>query len=49
MTRSVVYLAIVGAVTYLGGSHILDGQAITALLGGIAGYAAGRVTNGVKP
>lgn len=46
--RAVVYLAVVGAVTYLGAAHVLDGQAITTLLGGVAGYAAGRIANGVS-
>jgi hypothetical protein len=46
--RTIVYLACLGAVTYLGSVHVIAGDAVVGLVGAIAGYAAGRVVNGVK-
>lgn len=46
--RAVVYLAIIGSVTYLGAHAVVSGDAIVGILGGVAGYTAGRVVNGIR-
>lgn len=46
--RTVVYLAAIGAVTFLANAGVVSGDAAIALLGAVAGYAAGRIANGGK-
>lgn len=46
--RTVVYLAVIGSMTFLANAGVVSGDAAIALLGGVAGYAAGRIANGGK-
>jgi hypothetical protein len=46
--RLIVYLAAIGAITFLGAHNVVTGDAVVGLIGAVAGYAAGRVVNGVK-
>ncbi len=48
LSRTLVYLAVLGAVTFLANVGVVSGDAAVGLLGGIAGYAAGRIANGGK-
>ena len=38
-------ILLVPAAMFLGVTHIIDAQAVTAILGGVAGYAFGRATH----
>ena len=48
LARTLVYLGVLGAATFLANAGVISGDAVVGLLGGIAGYAAGRVVNGGK-
>lgn len=48
VARGAIYLAVLGSATYLGSRGVISGDAVVGLLGAVAGYAAGRVVNGVS-